>query len=178
MKKLLKLFIYIFVMVALIIVFLPKVNAYYAAEKMMKDKQVYITDEKVVDNGLSLELIDAKVYFDKLELMKVENIKLSPWILYNTLELNYIDINEGFSDFLPQDINSVKVEHFFYNPLYIKLSGDSSDSFFNGEVDILNRMIRVHLNVGVKSEKKYKNLLKKLRKEPEEEGGYYYEYKF
>ena len=164
-------------MITLIIVFLPKINLYFAAENLLKTKNIYITDEEVLDNGLSFELIDAKVYFDKLELMKVENIKFSPWLFYNVLELNYIDVNEGFSDFLPQNVSSIKVEHFFYNPLHIKLSGNSTDSFFKGDVDILNRMIAVHLNVGIKSEKKYKNLLRKLKKESAE-GGYYYEYKF
>ena len=177
MKKLMKFFIYSFVMLGLIIVFLPKANLYYAGEELLKTKNVYITDEEVVDKGIFFELIDANIYFDKLELMKVDKIHVSPWVFYNALVLNHIDINEGFSDFLPQDISGIKAEHFFYNPLHIKLSGDSTDSFFDGDVDILNRIIRIHLNVGVKSEKKYRNLLRKLKKESTK-GRYYYEYKF
>ena len=177
MKKISKFFAYAFLILALIIVFLPKVNLYYAAEKLMKDKNIYITGEEFYDNALSFDIFNARVYFDKLELMKVDKINLSPWVFYNALEFDHIDINEGFSDFLPQDISSIKVEHFFYNPLHIKLSGDSSDSFFDGDIDILNRVVGIHLNVGVKSEKRYKTLLKRLKTEATE-GGYYYEYKF
>jgi len=175
MKRFVKILAYICTMVALLILFLPKTNLYYAAEGLMQEKNIYISDEEVHDSGFSLELINAMIFFDKLELMKVENIKLSPWIVYNVVSLNTVDINEGFSDFLPEEISSLKVEHFFYNPTHIKLSGESTDSFFFGDVDILKRVLSLHLRVGAKSEKRYKVLLEKLTKE---EGGYYYEYKF
>jgi len=175
MKRLMKLLAYLVVMVILLILFLPKVNLYYAAEELLKKQNVYISDEEVYDSGFSLELVNAKVYFDKLELMQVEEIKLSPWVLYNVISLDKLDINEGFSDFLPQEISSFKAEHIFYNPTHLKLSGESSDSFFFGDVDILKRVLILHLRVGAQSEKRYKTLLRKLTKE---EGGYYYEYKF
>jgi hypothetical protein len=175
MKKVMRLLAYTVTMFALVLLFLPKVNLYYAAEGLLKEKNVYISDEDVYDSGFSLELTDAKFFFDKLELMKVEKTKISPWIVYNALTLDFIEINEGFSDFLPQDISSVKAEHVFYNPMHIQLSGESTDSYFTGDVDILKRVVTLHLKLGAISEKKYKTLLKKLTKE---DGGYYYEYKF
>ena len=175
MKRLMKILAYLFVMMALLILFLPKINLYYAAEGVMKEQNVYIADEEVHDSGFSLDILNAKIFFDKLELMTVEEITLSPWVIYNVVSLNTVDINEGFSDFLPQEISSLKAEHFVYNPLHIKLSGESTDSFFFGDVDIMQRVISLHLRIGAQSEKKYKTLLRKLTKE---EGGYYYEYKF
>lgn len=175
MKRLLRFLAYLVIMFSLLLLFLPKVNLYYAAENLLKEKNVYISDEDIYDSGFSLELTDARFFFDKLELMKVENIKISPWIFYNALTFDFIDINEGFSDFLPQTVSSIKAEHFFYNPMHIQLSGESTDSFFNGDVDILKRVVTIHLKLGEKSEKRYKTSLKKLTKE---DGGYYYEYKF
>lgn len=175
MKRLMKFLAYLVIMFALLLLFLPKVNLYYAAESLLKEKNVYISDENIYDSGFSLELTNAKFFFDKLELMKVEKIKVSPWVFYNTVKLDSIEVNEGFSDFLPQDISSVKAEHFFYNPTHILLSGESTDSFFSGDVDILKRVVAIHLKLSEKNEKRYKAFLKKLTKE---EGGYYYEYKF
>ena len=175
MKRLMRFLAYVVIMFALVLLFLPKVNLFYATEGLLKEKNVYISDEDIYDSGFSLELTDAKFFFDKLELMKVEKTKISPWIFYNALKLDFIEINEGFSDFLPQDISSVKAEHFFYNPMHILLTGENADSSFNGDVDILKRVVGIHLKLGAKSEKRYKTLLKKLTKE---EGGYYYEYKF
>jgi len=175
MKRLAKGLIYLVVMFILLVLFLPKVNLYYAAEALMQKQNIYISDEEVNDSGFALELINPKIFFDKLELMKVDEIKLSSWLLYSSIKLSHIEVNEGFSDFLPSDINTIQVEHFIYNPTHISLSGESQDSFFYGDVDLVQKKIVIHLRVGVKSEKRYKVLLRKLTKE---EGGYYYEYKF
>ena len=175
MKRLAKGFAYLMVMFILLVFFLPKVNLYYAAEEIMKKQNIYISDEQVNDTGFSLELVDAKVFFDKLELMKVDKINLTTWLFYSSVNLDVIEVNSGFSDFLPSDINAIKVEHFFYNPTNVSLSGESQDSFFYGDVDLIKKSVIIHLRVGVKSEKRYKTLLRKLNKE---EGGYFYEYKF
>jgi len=175
MKKMLKLLVYLSVMLALLVFFLPKVNLYYAAEELMQKQNVYISDEEARDNGFSLELLNASVFFDKLSLMNVGEVKISPWLVYNTVSLKMIDVNEGFSDFLPQDINFLQAQYVFYQPTHIQLKGESSDSFLYGDVDLINRVVSVHLRVGAQSQKRYKKLLQKLKKE---EGGYYYEYKF
>lgn len=175
MKRLIKALAYLVVMLILLVLFLPKVNLYYAAEELMQKQNIYISDEEVYDTGTALELVDSKVFFDKLELMKVDTINISSWLIYSSVKLENIEINEGFSDFLPSDISSIEVKHFFYNPTHINLSGESQDSFFYGDVDLMEKKVLIHLRVGVQSEKRYKTLLRKLNKE---EGGYYYEYKF
>ncbi|MDF1879703.1 hypothetical protein JHD50_00035 [Sulfurimonas sp. MAG313] len=174
MKKIMKFFIYFILMLAIILFFVPKVNVYYLAETFMKQKNIYISDEDIYDNGFSLELVNAKIFFDKLELMKIDTIKFSPWIVYNSIRLDVIDINEGFSDFLPRDLSFIEAKHVFYNPTQIMIRGESQDSSLFGEIDFIERVVRLHFRIGVKSEKKYKNLLSKLTKE---EGGYYFEYK-
>ncbi len=175
MRKVAKLLAYFIVMAALLIFFMPKVNLYYALERLMKERNIYISDEQVYDQGFSLELEKSNVLFDKLSLAEIDTIKLSPWLFYNALSLDNIHVNEGFEDFLPQKISRVSIEHFIYNPTHISLRGDSEDSFFYGDVDLIERVITIHLRLGDKSEKKYRLVLQKLIKE---EGGYLYEYKF
>jgi len=175
MKRLAKAIGYLVVMLLLLILFLPKINLYYAAEELMQKQNVYISDEETHDTGFALELLNAKVFFDKLELMKVDGIKVTSFLVYSSVTLNKIEINEGFSDFLPRDINLIEAKHVVYNPMHITLHGESDDSYFNGDIDLINKNMVIHLRVGAQSEKRYKTLLGKLKKE---EGGYYYEYKF
>lgn len=175
MKLLLKLFAYLFVMLALLIFFMPKTNLYYAAEELMQKENLYISDELVNDTGFSLELDEGNILFDKLTLAKIDRIRLSPWVFYNTLTFRNIHVNEGFSDFLPAEIERVDIWHAFYNPAKVILEGESAESHFFGEVDLLERVVTIHLRLDAKSEKRYKNILKRLTKE---EGGYLYEYKF
>lgn len=175
MKKIMKFFIYLLLMLALIILFLPKINLYYAAEVLMKEKNIYISDEDIMDKGYSLELVNANLLFENLALAEVKKIELSFLVLYNVLSLDNIHVNEGFSDFLPQEIKSVRLEHFMYDPMMIKLKGESGESRVYGDIDLLDRVLTLHLRLDAKSEKKYGALLSKLTKE---EGGYIYDYKF
>lgn len=175
MKKVMKFFSYLVLMLALLIFFLPKLNLYYAVEAILEKKKVYISDEEVLDRGFSLELRQAKLFFDKLPLAEIERIQLLPLVFYTTFDLTNIRINEGFSDFLPQEIHSVHVEHLFYNPMKVKFKGTNEDSHFYGNIDLLERVLSVHLRLSAKSEQRYATMLRKLSKE---EGGYFYEYKF
>lgn len=175
MKIILKGVAYFLVMIALLIIFLPKVNLYYALEKEMSKQSVYVSDEKLHDLGISFHIDNASVLFDKLLLAKVEQIRIRPWIFYSSIEADAIQINKEFEDFLPSEIKKFEINYWVFNPLYIKLKGESEESFFYGDVDLLKKTLRIHLRLGNKSEKKYHAMLSRLTPE---EGGYLYEYKF
>ena len=175
MKKLLKFSAYIVVMLALIIFFSPKINLYYLLEEFAVEQNIYVSDEKVADSGFSLNIMNAKVYLDELFLAETEETTLSMWLVYNSFEANNIDLNEGFSDFMPSVIKHIEVEYHILNPISLSLSGESEDSFFYGDINLLERVVQIHLRLGSKSEKRFANSLRALKKE---EGGYIYEYKF
>ena len=175
MKKLLKPLVYLVAMLALLIFFSPKVNLYYLLEEFAVEQNIYISDEEAKDSGFSLHILNAKVYLDELFIAEAEDTQVSMWLVYNNFEVKNIDLNKGFSDFMPSYIKNIQVTHHIFNPTFLSLSGESSDSFFYGNVDLLNRIVQVHLRLGTKSEKKFKNSLRALEKE---EGGYLYEYKF
>lgn len=175
MRRIVKFLSYLIVMLALIIIFLPKTNLYYAAEILMKEKNLFVSDEEVLDKGYSLELHNATFFYESLSLAEIDSIKLSPWIFYNALSVKNIHVNDGFSDFLPLEIQTVKMEHFIYNPTNIRFRSDSDANYIYGNIDLLERVLVAHLRLDAKSEEKYKAMLGKLSKE---EGGYFYEYKF
>lgn len=175
MKKLLKLLSYILIMLALILLFLPKINLYYAGEALMQEQKIFISDEAIADRGFYLELSNANFLFDKLDLAEVETIRLSTLFFYNSLNFDNIHVNEGFSDFLPLEIKTISAQHVIYNPTQITLKGESEDSYFYGKIDLVERLISIHLRMGALSEKRYKSMLSKF---DTEEGGYVYEYKF
>ncbi len=162
-------------MIALLIIFLPKINLYYAMEKMMAKKSIYVSDEDLKDRGVSFHIENARVFFEKLPLAQVEAISLKPWILYNSIEVDTIRLNEGFADFLPSKIDKIELKYWVFNPLYLKINGQSKESMFYGDIDLLKRILRIHLRLDAASEKQYKTMLSKLTPE---EGGYLYEYKF
>ena len=175
MKILLKILAYIAVMLLLIIFFSPKINLYYQLEVLMQENNIYISDEKVKDSGFSLNINNAKLYLDELFLANAEETSVKTWLVYNSIEAKNIELNEGFAEFMPEHIDTMKVSYHILNPRNILLNAQSEDSFFFGNVDLLERVVQIHLRLGTLSEKKFAMALKQLKKE---EGGYIYEYKF
>ncbi len=175
MKTLLKIFAYLLVMLALVIFFLPKVNLYYKAEEFMLRQKLSISNELVRDSGVTLEINNGDILFDKLALAHIDSVCLSPWLFYNRIRFQNIHVNEGFSDFLPEEIEDIVLRHVVYNPTKVELSGKSGKDLVYGEVDLLERVVRIHLQLESRSEEKYRSMLARLNKE---EGGYLYEYKF
>ena len=175
MKKLLKYLAYFIAMLALIIFFSPKTNLYYLFEEFAIEQNVYVSDEEASDSGFSLNISNAKVYLDELFLAEAEETTLSMWLVYNSFEATNINMNEGFSDFMPSVIKHIEIKHHVFNPMSLSIAGESGDSFFYGDVDLLERIVQIHLRLGTKSEKRFASSLRALKKE---EGGYVYEYKF
>lgn len=175
MKFLLKSLISVVLMVELLIFFAPKSNLYYWGEHALKAFNVFISNESVEDSGWRLNIYAAELYFDKLTLAEVDKISLSPWLLYNAIEVEGIHIDEGFVDFLPLEITRLGVAYAIYNPLQATLHGESDAGYFNGEVDLLERTVLIRLHVDQKAQKRYRNALARLKKTEE---GYSYEYRF
>lgn len=166
---------YLLVMMALLIVFLPKINLYYAAEKLMAKQSISISDETLSDTGVSFHIENARVLFDKLLVAQVQKISLNPWLFYSSVRIDGIRVNEAFADFLPAEIQKVELKHWIFNPLHLTLRAQSEEGFFYGDVDLLKRSLQIHLRLDKAGEKKYQAMLGRLISE---EGGYRYEYQF
>ncbi len=175
MKKLLKLLIYFHVMIALIVLLLPKHNLYYAFEELLQKEKVYLSNETIIDRGLSLDIQNPEFVFDKLNLAKAENVKVFSWGFINGVRFENIYINEGFSDFLPLEIDQIQIIHFLHNPMVLDIKGESSEGFFFGNIDFIQRKLFLHIRLETVAQKKYPSILSYLNSE---EGGYYYEYQF
>lgn len=175
MKKLLKPLIYFHVLIALIILFLPKYNLYYAFEEVLHEQKIYLSNETIIDRGFSLDIQNTDIAFEQLNLAQVDNIKVSIWGFANGVRMENIHINKGFADFLPLEIDKIQVIHLLYNPMILDIKGESSQGFFFGSVDLLERKLLVHVRLDAAAQKKYPGILSRLTSE---EGGHYYEYQF
>ena len=175
MKKLLKPLIYFHVLIALIILFLPKYNLYYALEEVLQEQKVYLSNETIIDRGFSLDVQNPDIAFEQLSLAQVDNIKISIWGFANGVRMENIHINDDFVGILPLEIDKIQVINLLYNPMVLDIKGESSEGFFFGSVDLLERKLLVHVRLDAAAQKKYPGILSRLTSE---EGGHYFEYQF
>lgn len=144
-----------------IIVFMPKKELFYTAQKYLSSQNIYI-NAKVESNIISLILKDAKVYINGINLINFQKSDIYMFILYNRIEIKKITIN-----FNNLKINKLTLTYDITNPIKIKINGKSNFGNINGIVDLKNKAIKIYILNAKDFIKRY------LRKD--KKGYFYYE---
>ncbi len=145
-----------------IIIFSPKENLYFTLQKYLKEQNIYINSD-IKSNLFSLNLKNAKVFVNKINLINFKKASFYPFIFFNKITVNDIDINV-------QDLNIKKlnVVYSVIKPLKIKIVGESNFGKIDGFIDLTKQYLKVY----IKNPKKIISFLRKDKK------GYYFYEKF
>lgn len=174
MKKLLKIFIYLLVFIFSIIAFLPKESFYNLLEKELEKQQVVISNEIRKEKLFDLDVLNANIYYQGLNIAKVDEVSFSTYLFYTQIDINNVQISENFTSFVPNLINNIKLKYSIFNFAKINIEGKGSFGEFIGEFDIFTKKIRIELNASSLMKNSYSKLLKNMKFENER---YIYEYK-
>jgi len=163
MRRVAKIFGWIFLFYLLFIIFIPKVSLYYQAERILKDSKIIIDNEKVVDKFLFLKITNAQILYDDISSAEIDEVSLFPLLVYNVAVIKDIKLNNSFKDFFPTLIKKATISYGIWS--YYKIFLNSNGEF--GEVkvvfDITKSKIAVLLKASSLMKKKYKKLLKKMK---------------
>lgn len=173
MKKVKMSLLYSAIALALSIFFLPKVQLYYQAEALLAEYKVFISQENVVDSGLTLGVEDGTLYYDDMAVATFEAMRLRPWVFYNALVLEPTELFAEMEQFVPRSIDRLKITYALYDPLHVRLQGSGAFGSLEGSVALLDRNISMTLMPSEALLGKKPFWLSKLKKDPE--GGYRYE---
>ena len=172
MVKIAKFFGYLFFFLAMVLFFLPKVELFYLAEKQLEPLKIVISNEKLHDSGFSLELRDAKVYFEGIESANIEQLKISPWVFTNSVTLRNIELSHAAKSFVPLDVESVELSYHLFNPVAVNIYAKGGFGELTGELDLINRTVMIFMNPSPKMRKEYAHTLRHLKKEKNGEYSY------
>ncbi|MBN2895254.1 MAG: hypothetical protein JXK05_05110 [Campylobacterales bacterium] len=173
MKKVKILLLYSAILLALIIFFLPKTQLYYQAEALLAEYKVFISQERVIDNGLTLGLQEGTIYYDDMAIAAFEAIRLRPWVFYNSLVLEPTELSAEMEQFVPRSIDWLKITYAVYDPLHVTIEGSGAFGSVEGSVALFDRNISLTLTPSEALLGKKPFWLGKLKKDSE--GGYRYE---
>lgn len=175
MKKIFKFLIYIFTFFLFFMIFLPKISLYNLVEKELQKKQVIISDEKIVENFFSLDILDSKVFFEGINIAKIDKLKLESLFLYTKIEFSNIVLIDSFTQFAPSPIENLIIKHTILNPNNILVNAKGNFGELSGTMNILNKELKIELNASNLMKSSYSKLLKFFKLE---NGRYIYEYRF
>jgi len=153
------------------IVFMPKSQLYYYAEKQLNSKGIVIGNEELVDKIPSLNILHMVAYYQGVDVARVSKLKVTPLLLVNKIEADDIELLNIAKKFLNVNITSLKANHSILKPFKVKIDAVGNFGVANGYADLKKRVIHLDL-IEPKDINSIKRYLKKSSK------GWYYESKF
>ncbi|NOQ31453.1 MAG: hypothetical protein GQ570_10045 [Helicobacteraceae bacterium] len=168
--------LYLLLFIAMLIVFMPKVNLYYLLEKELSAKGVVISSENLSDRFFSLNIKDATIYVKQIKSAKVANVNITTLLFYNYIEFDNIELSQSFEDMLPTKIKNVKILYSVLNPLNITATSIGEFGEASAVISLEKRVVFVTIKASKRLVDKYSKILRPLKTDGK--GSYTYEYNF
>ena len=176
MKKLAMFFVYTFIFFVSLEFFTPKVQLFYLLEKEIQKFDVIVDEQSVEDRGFSLKLNKFDIYVKGIKSASIEELKLTPFLLYNSIEIKNIHLDDTMKSFIPLDIKSVDIQYSIFNPLNITLKAQGDFGEASANLNILEKKFFASLKASNIMKTRFSQTLRVLKKS--KEGGYTYEKSF
>jgi hypothetical protein len=124
-----------------VVYFAPKENLYYLLEQKLATHGFIIADEKIKEGSFSLEIDEAQLYFESIKSADISHAKFLTLLVYNSLEIQNIELDEISAPFLPSKIDNISIKQSILNPfaLHVKAQGEF------GKIDMQYNILRGHL---------------------------------
>jgi len=158
-----------FLLLIFLVIFAPKEQIYYLLEKKLSKEGIVISNEKFSDNLYGVTISDADIYFEGINIAKVQTIDLKILFLYDELKIESVKIDKGIQNILPKYIDNLSATYSIIKPNKIILKGAGSFGELEGYIDLNKIFIRITNPKDISSIRKF------LKKDKE---GLYYEESF
>ncbi len=136
---------YLVLISILVVFFAPKRQLYYLAEEHLNSYDIVYSKEFVDDSGFVLRLSDGTLYYQDLQIAKINEITLMPLLVYNRANIAPFSLSDEMSSFLPGTISSVSATHTIISPLSIKIEASGDFGTLDADVWLLDRNISLRL---------------------------------
>ena len=180
MKKILIKILIAYISICLFIIFIPTKNLYFFAEEKLQDKKIFINETSINTTLTHTSINGATLYFEDIKALVFEQISLKLWFLYNSININNVKIDEGLKDFLPLNIKNISIIYTPFYPIKVLLSGNGDFGVFNGNIDLIKKVLIIELDASKVMKTSFKKLLDfmKKSKNKDHKDRYVYEYRF
>lgn len=156
------------------IIFLPKKNIYYSAEKALSATHLYLNNEQIRDHIFYLHVSDASLLLDSLPVGTIEEITFIPAVFYNRITLHSLNFNKEFHSLFPEGIESLSFTYTLLHPLTITIEGKAGFGPIDGSIHLEKKELILSVQAS-QNLRDYPLLLAKLHKS---EKGLVYETSF
>lgn len=165
-----------FFFIIAILFLLPKTNLYYALEHKMQKYKIIVSNEEIIENAFSLQILDLSVSYKGIDLAEVAIMDTQLILFKNTLIFKDINLAAMTNAFLPSYIDKLSISYSIFNPFYLDIVASGEFGKANGTIHLLDKKVNIDLFSSDIMKKRYLNTLKLFHKN--EQGVYRYEKTF
>lgn len=171
-KKLLKFFAFSLFFLLALVAFTPKEGFYFLLEQELQKFDVVISNERVEDNLLSLEIQNLQITTKGIDSLEVESADITLLLLYNAINFKDIRVSSLIDAYAPSKIDRVHVRYNILNPLAITADSEGDFGQARAEFHILDRELKLFINPSKLMMSRYQKTMRMLKKD--ENGEYIY----
>ncbi len=165
-----KVLIYLLVAWIATIVFAPKESLYFAIEKLLAKRGVYINEQKLAETPVGLHIENGAIYIYGIKAATFDDASFSTVLLAGKLHIEKIRIHNALLRGTVT-IDECDALHTIVKPTHIVLDMNGTFGHASGDVDMRRHRVRIDFSDANKTGM-LKSLLKKDKK------GWYYETAF
>ncbi|MEA1983379.1 MAG: hypothetical protein U9N39_07535 [Campylobacterota bacterium] len=171
-KKLLKFLAFTLFFIFALVAFTPKESFYFLLEQNLKKFDVVISNERVEDNLLSLNIQNMEITTKGVDSALVSEADITLLLFYNSLKFSDVKLSSLVDAYAPSRVESLDVSYTLFNPLVLNAYGVGKFGEVEVAFNILDRELNVLLKPSKVMHKKYKKTMKMMKKD--ENGEYRY----
>ncbi len=159
-----------------VLYFLPKTNLYYKLEHALQPQGIIVHNEHINDKWFWLEILDAELYLQKIESLRINRSTIMLFGIYNKINLEEITLAATPAQFVPKDIQLAQFRYGLHDPLNINATvlGDFGKAEI--KLNLYERRITADVEASKLMKSEFSATLKNLTHD--KKGGYHYEYRF
>jgi len=163
-KKLLKFLSFTLFFLFALIVFIPKESIYYFGEKQMQAFDIVISNEKLTENVLSLDIENLNVSAKGVESAIIGKADITLLLFYNSLRFEKIKLSSVVEAYAPSNIEHIELTYSILNPLHVLVNAKGDFGEAHASVNLLERALHILMKPSKIMSSHYKKTLHFFKK--------------
>lgn len=153
------------------ILFAPKRELYYLLEQRLQKEGIVLSQERIRETPLGLQIKEAKLYYKGIQLGTVNEAAFWTLLFFTEIDVEGFRSSPGLRKVLDLQLSKARFRHSLLHPMTLAIDAEGNFGLVSGTMDLRTRQLRLRwLRTG-----EMKGLLPYLKRNGKE---WYYEQKF
>ena len=167
-----KFFAYTLFFISMLVVFIPKASIYYLLETSLKKFDILISNERLTDNIISLNISHLDISAKAVDVAFVKSVDVTLLGAYMAVDVEGVKLSSLVESYLPSKIDSVHISYSLVDPLHLNAEAEGAFGTANATLSLLDKNASVVLLPSKKMLQKHRSSLRFFKRN--KDGEYVY----